>query len=64
VSAECVACGGGAGTRVPLLEFNATTPMEGTEGCGGAPQVLAFFKFLGVYGLGSVQIQEVEAGVM
>lgn len=32
---------------IPLVDFNATAPMG--NGCGTAPQVLAFLKFIGVY---------------
>lgn len=32
---------------ISLVDFNATAPMG--DGCGTAPQVLAFFKFIGVY---------------
>ncbi|KAL6872106.1 nitrous oxide reductase [Trichoderma novae-zelandiae] len=32
---------------VPLVDFTATASMG--DGCGTAPQVLAFFKFIGVY---------------
>ncbi|UKZ55707.1 hypothetical protein TrVGV298_009531 [Trichoderma virens] len=32
---------------IPLVDFNATAPMG--DGCGTAPQVLSFFKFIGVY---------------
>ena len=39
----------------PLLSFIATkTP----SGCGGAPQVLGFFKWFGVYELESVEVRE------
>ncbi|KAK1237158.1 hypothetical protein MKX07_006037 [Trichoderma sp. CBMAI-0711] len=34
---------------IPLVDFNATAPMG--DGCGTAPQVLSFFKFIGVYEL-------------
>jgi YVTN family beta-propeller protein len=57
VSAVCSACAGAP--RVPLLDFKASVPMEGgMHGCATAPQVLAFFKFLGVYDLGSVAVTE------
>ncbi|KAL7793728.1 nitrous oxide reductase [Trichoderma ceciliae] len=39
-------------TLIPLVDFNATAPMG--NGCGTAPQVLAFFKFLGVYDIDSL----------
>ncbi|PTB62656.1 hypothetical protein BBK36DRAFT_1172413 [Trichoderma citrinoviride] len=32
---------------IPLVDFNATASMG--DGCGTAPQVLAFFRFIGVY---------------
>jgi len=44
VSASCHQC---KGTQIPLLEFTASVLM--TDGCGGAPQMLGFSKFFGVY---------------
>ena len=52
-SAVCLNC---SGARIPLVDFVASTPT--TTGCGGAPQVLAFFKFQGVYDLDSVQVTQ------
>jgi hypothetical protein len=54
--AACTEC---RGERTPLLSFNATA--KAVDGCGGAPQVLGFFKFFGVYDLESVRIGQVEA---
>lgn len=55
-SAGCYGCGG---TRIPLLSFIATkTP----TGCGGAPQVLGFFKWFGVYDMNTVEVKEDSAG--
>lgn len=50
-SAVCEKCGG---VRIPLVDFMATIPTSG--GCGTAPQVLAFFKFTGVYDINSVSV--------
>lgn len=36
-----------ANSLIPLVDFNATSPTG--HGCGTAPQVLAFMKFIGVY---------------
>ncbi|KAF2458993.1 nitrous oxide reductase [Lineolata rhizophorae] len=52
-AAECTSCGG---VEVPLLEFNATMPTM--DGCGTAPQVLAFFKFEDVYDFDSLRVYE------
>jgi YVTN family beta-propeller protein len=53
VSARCLQCL--PYVRIPLVSFTAAkTPM----GCGGAPQVLSFFKWFGVYDLESIEIQE------
>ena len=53
-SASCFQC---RGARIPLVEFVASTPTPGMMGCGGAPQVLAFFKFDGVYDINSLKIE-------
>lgn len=53
VSASCLAC---KGAQVPLVDFSASVPTS--VGCGTAPQVLAFFKFNGVYDFGSLRIHE------
>lgn len=37
---------------IPLVDFNATSPTG--HGCGTAPQVLAFVKFIGVYDIDSL----------
>ncbi|GME38762.1 Nitrous oxide reductase [Neofusicoccum parvum] len=55
VSAACVGCGG---VRIPLLEFTASMPVPGEDGCATAPQVLGFFKFNGVYDVDSLQVCE------
>jgi hypothetical protein len=54
VSASCLQC---KGVRIPLVEFSASTPSG--PGCGTAPQVLAFFKFIGVYSMESLKLVEV-----
>jgi YVTN family beta-propeller protein len=54
VTGSCLQCNGSA---VPLVEFSAVTPSG--PGCGTAPQVLAFFKFHGVYSIDSLQLEEV-----
>ncbi|KAK5945372.1 hypothetical protein PMZ80_002577 [Knufia obscura] len=51
----CEGCGGG-NVRIPLVTFTASTMMK--DGCGAAPQVLAFFKWFGVYEVGSLEIVE------
>jgi DNA-binding beta-propeller fold protein YncE len=53
-SASCLKCNG---LQMPLVEFSATT--ETSNGCGSAPQVLAFFKFFDVYELDSITINKV-----
>jgi YVTN family beta-propeller protein len=53
-SATCLNCNG---VQIPLVEFTATTKMG--NGCGSAPQVLAFLKFFDVYDVGSVSINRV-----
>ncbi|KAL1616429.1 hypothetical protein SLS56_011420 [Neofusicoccum ribis] len=55
VSAACVGC---SGVRIPLLEFTASMPVPGEDGCATAPQVLGFFKFNGVYDVDSLQVYE------
>ena len=45
-----------AGIRLPLATFKAAT--RARSGCGGAPQVLAFFKFFGVYDMSTVEVRE------
>lgn len=52
ISGSCLQC---HGLQIPLLDFSASTPTG--MGCGSAPQVLAFFKFNGVYDLNSLQLQ-------
>lgn len=54
-SAVCSVCGNG-NVRIPLVTFQASTPTK--TGCGTAPQVLAFFKWFGVYDLDSLQVTE------
>jgi YVTN family beta-propeller protein len=54
-SAVCSVFGGGD-TRVPLVSFKASSPTK--TGCGAAPQVLAFFKWFGVYDVDSLQVAE------
>lgn len=54
--ATCKTCGH---ARIPLVDFTAKAD-PGNSGCGIAPQVLAFFKFFGVYDLDTLQITEVE----
>ncbi|KAL7934673.1 hypothetical protein V8C35DRAFT_301555 [Trichoderma chlorosporum] len=39
---------------IPLVDFNATAPMG--DGCGTAPQVLSFFKFIGVYDIDDLEL--------
>ena len=56
VSAECLHCGG---TKIPLLHFNASTPNRNSMSCGGAPEVLAFLKFNGVYDFDSLEVHEI-----
>ncbi|TQV98084.1 40-residue YVTN family beta-propeller repeat protein [Cordyceps javanica] len=58
VAASCSRCGGHG--SIPLVDFKATVP-TGTTGCGSAPQVLAFFKFFGVYDLDSLTLTEAAA---
>lgn len=41
-----------ANSLIPLVDFNATSPTG--HGCGTAPQVLAFVKFIGVYDIDSL----------
>jgi YVTN family beta-propeller protein len=53
-SASCLTCNG---TQIPLLTFNATAKMG--DGCGGAPQVLGFFQFFGVYDINTTQIRQI-----
>ena len=61
-SAVCTACGPSS-PRLPLVDFVAETAQhESMPGCAGAPQVLSFQKFIGVYDLGSVQVKEQEEG--
>ncbi|KAJ6782988.1 hypothetical protein PWT90_10304 [Aphanocladium album] len=55
VSAACLTCGG---HQIPLVDFKPTVP--GKTGCGTAPQVLAFFKFFGVYDLDSLTMTEAK----
>jgi YVTN family beta-propeller protein len=50
-SAVCQNCNG---ARITLVEFTATTRMS--DGCGSAPQVLAFFKFFDVYDPDSIRV--------
>lgn len=50
-SAVCEKCGG---VPIPLVDFVAT--MSTSVGCGTAPQVLAFFKFTGVYNIDSITV--------
>jgi len=52
-SAACSVCNG---NTIPLVEFKATTTQP--NGCGNAPQVLAFFKWDGVYDLETLTISE------
>ena len=44
---------------IPLADFVASTPAAG--GCATTPQVLAFFKFFGVYDIDSLVLREVGA---
>jgi YVTN family beta-propeller protein len=53
-SATCLKCNG---VQIPMVEFIATTKMG--NGCESAPQVLAFFKFFGVYDLDSISVDRV-----
>lgn len=53
VSAACLKCGG---HQIPLVDFRPTVATG--MGCGTAPQVLAFFKFFGVYDLDSLTMTE------
>jgi YVTN family beta-propeller protein len=53
-SARCLSCNG---VEIPLVEFTATTKMG--NGCGSAPQVLAFLKFFDVYELDSISVNRV-----
>jgi YVTN family beta-propeller protein len=53
VSGSCSKCNG---LQIPLVDFSASIPTG--IGCGTAPQVLAFFKFNGVYDIGSLQLQD------
>lgn len=52
-AATCKMCNG---AMVPLVEFDATTPVKGHMGCAVAPQVLAFFKFFDVYDINSLRL--------
>ncbi|KAJ2980265.1 hypothetical protein NQ176_g2742 [Zarea fungicola] len=54
VTGSCLQCNG---VRIPLVEFSASTPTG--PGCGTAPQVLAFFKFIGVYSMESLRLVDV-----
>ncbi|KAK5988621.1 hypothetical protein PT974_10107 [Cladobotryum mycophilum] len=58
VSGSCCKCGD---IKIPLVDFKATAPMG--DGCGTAPQVLAFFKFFGVYELDSLVLTSVPDGM-
>lgn len=51
----CEGCGGG-NVRIPHVTFTASTMMK--DGCGAAPQVLAFFKWFGVYEVGNLEVVE------
>ncbi|KAK7178020.1 hypothetical protein PSPO01_15932 [Paraphaeosphaeria sporulosa] len=53
ISGSCWRC---SELQIPLVEFSASTPTD--VDCGTAPQVLAFFKFNGVYDVGSLQLQK------
>jgi len=53
VSASCLKCNR---VQIPLVEFMASMPTS--MGCGTAPQVLAFFKFNGVYDFESLRLHE------
>lgn len=53
VTGSCLGC---HGVRIPLVDFSASTPTG--NGCGTAPQVLAFFKFTDVYCPDSLQLVE------
>ncbi|KAH8883102.1 40-residue YVTN family beta-propeller repeat protein [Thozetella sp. PMI_491] len=52
-SASCLGCNG---VKIPLVDFSASQAT--TAGCGNAPQVLAFFKFNGVYDAETLEISE------
>lgn len=51
--ASCLSCNG---IKIPLVDFSASQRV--TDGCGNAPQVLAFFKFNGVYDTETLEIIE------
>ncbi|KAF2734491.1 hypothetical protein EJ04DRAFT_493411 [Polyplosphaeria fusca] len=53
ISGSCLQCNG---RQIPLVDFTASVPTG--MGCGSAPQVLAFFKFNGVYDINSLQLVE------
>ena len=48
----------GGSQPIPLVQFVASTPAAG--GCATAPQVLAFFKFFGVYDIESVIVRQLR----
>ena len=54
-SALCESCSGES-ERSSLVTFKAST--ESPSGCGTAPQVLAFFKWFGVYDLETIEVVE------
>lgn len=45
-----------SGIRILLATFKAAT--RARSGCGGAPQVLTFFRFFGVYDMDTVEVRE------
>ena len=51
-SAQPAACS----ARLPLVQFKPT--LQEPEGCATAPQVLAFFKWFGVYDAASARVEE------
>lgn len=53
ISGSCWRCNE---LQIPLVEFSAIAPTN--VDCGTAPQVLAFFKFNGVYDVGSLHLQK------
>lgn len=54
-SAACLNCGG---IQIPIVDFTPTTPTSG--GCGTAPQVLAFLKFVDVYDIHSLRVSAIS----
>ena len=52
-SARPLSC---SGCQIELVDFQATV-VNNVTGCATAPQVLAFFKFFGVYDINSVTVQ-------